>query len=123
MESFSIAKRLKSFDYAFKGMVHAMRTQHNIWIHLLITGLLIFLGFYYNLNSIEWSLILISIGMVLGMEIINSAIEGLTDMVSPEYDHFAGKVKDMAAGGVLFAALTAAIVGVIVFYPHFSSHF
>ena len=117
MESFSIKKRLKSFEYAFKGLSHAISTQHNIWIHLLATALIIWAGFHYCLNGTEWCIILLSIGLVLGLEIINSSIESLTDMVSPEYDKLAGKVKDMAAGAVLLAAIVTAVIGFIVFLP------
>lgn len=118
MERFSLAKRLKSFEYAFKGMMHAIRTQHNIWIHLLITALLVWAGFHFAINKVEWCLILLSIGLVLGLEILNSSIETLTDMVSPDYDQLAGKVKDMAAGGVLLAAIATAIVGLVIFLPY-----
>jgi diacylglycerol kinase (ATP) len=117
MEKFTLKKRVKSFEYAFKGLIYSVRTQHNIWIHLVATVLLIWGGFHYNLSNTEWCIIILCIGLVLSAEIINSSIESLTDMVSPEYDKFAGKVKDMAAGGVLLAAIAAAAVGCIIFIP------
>lgn len=122
MESFSIAKRIKSFQYAFTGLMHAIKTQHNIWIHLFATALLIYGGFHYCLSPNEWCLILLCIGLVISSEIMNSSIETLTDMVSPEYDTFAGRVKDMAAGAVLFASIAAAVVGGIVFIPKMMGH-
>jgi diacylglycerol kinase (ATP) len=117
MDKFSIKKRFKSFEYAYKGLIHAIKTQHNIWIHIAATVIIVYGGFHYAISPIEWSIILLCIGLVLSAEIINSSIESLTDMVSPEYDKLAGKVKDMAAGAVLFAAIIAAIVGFIIFIP------
>lgn len=117
MEKFTLKKRIKSFEYATKGLIYSVRTQHNIWIHLSATALLIWGGFHYNLNRTEWCLVVLCIGLVLSAEIINSSIESLTDMVSPEYDKFAGKVKDMSAGAVLVAAIAAAIIGCLIFVP------
>src|SRR5437870_1567057 len=117
MEKFTFKKRIKSFEYAFKGLVYSIRTQHNLWIHLIATILLLWAGVHYKLNVTEWCIILLCIGLVLSTEIINSSIESLTDIVSPEYDQFAGKVKDMAAGGVLLAAIISAVIGCIIFVP------
>ena len=75
------------------------------------------LGFLLNVSNFEWCLLIFAIGIVFTAELFNTAIEFLTDMISPGYDEKAGKVKDIAAAGVLIAAITSAIIGFIVFVP------
>lgn len=116
-DRFSVKKRMLSFRYAFSGIKAAIRTQHNIWIHLTAAVLVLVFGFLFRLSTFEWIAISMAIGMVLSAEIFNSAIELLTDMVSPEINPKAGRVKDMAAGAVLIAAITAAVIGLIIFAP------
>jgi len=84
-------------------------------IHGVIALLVIALGFYYRITSGEWVAILLCIGLVFILEIINTAIETLVDLVQPHHDPLAGKIKDIAAGAVLVGALTAAITGMIIF--------
>jgi diacylglycerol kinase (ATP) len=116
-EPFSLSSRLKSFVYAFNGLKTFFRTEHNSWIHLTAaTGAVIF-GKLLVLNTYEWCLLMIAIGLVIMAEIFNSAIELLTDMISPEYNDMAKKVKDLAAGGVIIAAIVAFFVGVFIFIP------
>ena len=118
-ESFSISKRLKSFVYAFAGLKTLLRSEHNAWIHFSATLVVISTGFFFNVNKFEWCLLAIAIGIVFVAELFNTAIEQLTDMVSPEYNEKAKKVKDLAAAGVLVAAIVAVIMGLIVFLPYF----
>ena len=84
-------------------------------ITLLVCGL----GFYFDVSGGEWVALVLSMAMVWMAEGMNTAIETLTDLVSPQHHPLAGKAKDIAAGGVLIAAIGAAIVGSVVFYPHF----
>lgn len=121
-EKFSVKKRAKSFTYAFKGIKLLMR-QHNAWIHLAATVLVIAAGFYFQLKPGRWRAVIIAIGMVWTAEAFNTAIEYLVDLVSPEKNETAGKVKDIAAGAVLIAAITAAIIGCVVFIPEIISLF
>ncbi len=116
-DSFSILKRVKSFKFAINGIYQAVRTQHSIWVQLSIALMVIVLGWWFEISTAEWLFILFAIGFVLSAEIFNSAIESLVDLVSPEYNSLAGKIKDMAAGAVLVAAITAAIVGLLIFVP------
>jgi diacylglycerol kinase (ATP) len=116
-DRFSVKKRMLSFRYAFSGIKAAIRTQHNMWIHLTAAVIVLVFGFLFRLSTFEWIAISMAIGMVLSAEIFNSAIELLTDMVSPEINPKAGRVKDMAAGAVLIAAITAAVIGLIIFAP------
>ena len=109
---------LKSFEYAWHGIVYTVTTQANFRRHIVVALIAILAGWYYELSLTEWCLVLLSIGTVWTAELINTAIEHLTDIVSPDYNELIGKVKDIAAGAVLFAAIAAGIVGLIVFLPH-----
>lgn len=115
---FSISKRIESFAFAFRGIFKAFRTEHNLWIQSTIAIVVIFFGFYFQISSSEWLLVILSIGLVLTAELFNTAIEGIVDMVSPEYNKMAGYVKDVAAGAVLVAAIAAAVIGSIIFIPY-----
>jgi len=116
---FSIKKRLQSFTYAFKGIIFAIKTQHNLWIHLTASVLVVVFGFYFQISIYEWIAVILCIGSVITSEIFNSAIEALTDLVSPDYNEKAGLVKDLAAGAVLISAIISAIIGLIIFIPKF----
>ena len=108
---------MSGFVYASKGLVEAIRTQFNIRFHFAATIVVLALSFYLKLSVTEWCFILISIGIMLTAELLNTAIEYLTDFVSPEFNDLAGKVKDIAAAAVFCAALVSAIVGLIIFVP------
>lgn len=117
MKRFSFLARIKSFGYALSGLRYLVSTQHNAWIHLAVTIIVVALGFLLHLNPTEWCLVVVAIGFVFLAEAFNTAIEVLTDLVSPYYHEKAKIVKDVSSGAVLVAALTAAIVGFIVFFP------
>lgn len=111
-------KRLmKSFGYAIKGIHAVVKTETNMKIHLTIALLVVLLGFVFHISPAEWLLCLLCIGFVFSAEIMNTAIETLVDMVSPERKPIAGKIKDIAAGGVLVAAFISVVVGIIIFLP------
>jgi diacylglycerol kinase len=116
-EAFSIIKRAKSFTHAWRGLKIIMRTQHNAWLHVLAALLAIFLGCYFAIEVTEWLALILSIGLVLVAEAINTALEFDIDLTSPDYHPFARDTKDVAAGAVLIAALTALTVGLIIFLP------
>ncbi|MCP3893477.1 diacylglycerol kinase family protein [Bacteroides sp.] len=118
MEKFSIGKRLKSFGYAAKGIGNVLCCEHNIWIHLIITLLVVAAGFFFDIQRGEWIALVLCIGLVLAAETFNTAIERLVDLVSPNRHPLAGEVKDIAAGAVLICAIAAAVVGLIVFIPY-----
>lgn len=106
---------LKSFLFAFRGIRDAFREQRNLKVQVLITVVVIGAGFYFNITTIEWCLILMSVGLVIGLEILNTTVENLVDLVTQEWKPHIGKIKDMAAGAVLIASVIALVVGVIVF--------
>ncbi len=110
-------KRLHSFKFAGRGVRTLIAAEHNAWIHLGFTLLVIFFGFWWGVSSVEWCLLILSIGLVLAAEGFNTALEKLTDLVSPDYHELAGQAKDLAAGAVLLTAIAAALVGFIIFVP------
>ncbi|MBN2174937.1 MAG: diacylglycerol kinase family protein [Bacteroidales bacterium] len=116
-QKFSLKKRLKSFKYAFQGLGYLFKTQHNAWIHLLAAVISIILGLLLKISLTEWCLISFAMGLVISAELINTSVEYLTDLTSPGYSEKAKRIKDMAAASVLIAAITAAIIGVIIFVP------
>jgi len=110
-------KFIRGFGFAFKGLGHAVKTQLNFRVHLVLAVIAIAMGWYLQLSSAEWLWIIFSIGLVLLTELINTAIELLVDLVSPGFNETAGKVKDIAAAAVLVTAFTALLVGAIIFLP------
>ena len=84
-----------------------------------MTAAVILLGYMGKISRLEWALVILAMGLVLGMEMLNTAGEKLVDVLSPEHDSRYGMVKDLLAGGVLMAAVAAAVVGVLVFWPKF----
>jgi len=116
---FNIKERLKSFVFAGKGIYVLISKEHNAWIHCAAIVFVTLAGFYFNITKGEWIAVVLCFGMVLAAEAFNTAIECLVDLVSPERNPQAGKVKDIAAGAVLICAIAAAIVGGIIFIPYF----
>jgi diacylglycerol kinase len=116
-EKFSIAKRLKSFTYAFNGLRVLFKEEHNSRIHLFTTICVVVAGILLKLSVLEWVAVAFAIGLVFCGEIFNSAIEDLSDVVCPEQDERIKKVKDLSAAAVLVNAITAAVVGLLVFLP------
>ena len=109
--------RIRSFGYAFKGIKAVFGNEANMNIHLIISILVIVCGFIFKISITEWMLCIICFGLVISLEMLNSAIENLVNLVSPEQNKIAGKIKDISAGAVLIAAICAAIVGLIIFVP------
>ena len=110
--------RLRSFGHAFRGLKVLVQTQHNARIHAVATALVVGAGALLQISSLEWALIVLAIVCVWAGEALNTAVEFVVDLASPEQHPLAAKAKDVAAGAVLIAAIGAAIVGVIVFGPY-----
>jgi len=110
-------KRIRSFGYAFNGFKWAFKTQKNLQIHVIALILVVILGIFFNVNISEWIVLFICFALVISAEFFNTALEKLTDIISPEYNEQAGKVKDVAAAAVLFSALISVICGLIIFVP------
>ena len=114
---FSLTHRLRSFRHAIKGIINTSKTEHNFRIHLVATALAILLGYYFEIASTEWLWLIAAIGLVLITETINTAIEKLVDLKSPEQNEKAGLIKDISAGAVLIAAATSLAIGLLIFIP------
>jgi diacylglycerol kinase (ATP) len=115
--------RLKSFSYAFKGLSILFKTQANARIHLVALGAVVVAGLFFSLSISEWCLCSLCIGMVLAVEAVNTAIESIVDLVSPDYHPLAGRAKDVAAAAVLLTAISAAVVGILIFLPKIIQYF
>jgi diacylglycerol kinase (ATP) len=116
---FSIVKRIQSFEHAGNGIRVFLKTTHNAWVHISVAVVVIWLGFVFDISQTEWMFLVLSIGFVLTAEAFNTALEFDIDLTSPEYHEFAKYTKDVAAGAVLIASITASIVGLIIFLPKF----
>lgn len=116
--AFSIKKRFQSFAYAFSGIVYFFRTEHNARIHAFAMLAVIGLGFYYPLVKTDWCWLIVAIALVIGAEMFNTCIERLTDVLFPDYDERAKRIKDVAAGAVLVCSAASALIGALVFAPY-----
>lgn len=116
-EKFSLIKRLKSFIYGFNGIKILIQEEHNSRIHLFFAILVIIAGFYFRITSGEWVAIIFSIGFVISLEIVNSAIEAVCDFISIERHETIKKIKDLSAAAVLVGAISTAMIGIIIFLP------
>jgi len=110
-------KRIKSFGYAGRGIRVVFRSEPNMRIHIVVGLLVLICGFIFKISIIEWILCLLCFGLVLGTEMINTAIENVVDLVSPNHHILAGKAKDIAAGAVLICAIISVIIGLLIFVP------
>jgi len=117
--SFSFRERAQSFRHAIRGVILIVRSQHNAWIHLLAAVGVVFLGVCLGLALIEWCALIFAIALVWVAEALNTAIEFLADEISLEKRERIGNAKDAGAAGVLLAAIGSAIIGLLVFVPHF----
>lgn len=117
-EPFSIRKRLKSFVYAGTGIRKLVCQEHNAWIHCCAIAVTTAAGFYFGISRMEWIAVVLCFALVLAAEGMNTAIERLVNLVSPDYHPIAGDVKDIAAGAVLICAIGAFITGLLVFLPY-----
>lgn len=109
---------VKSFAFALHGFLAALKEQRNLRIHLFISALVLAVAYLLEINFLEFSILLLCMGLVISLELVNSSIEGLVDLISPEKKALAGKIKDISAAAVLVAAVTASLVGIIIFGSH-----
>ena len=112
------ASRLASFRHAFAGLSYMLRTQRNAWIHACATVAVTAVGLWLGLNRWEWAVIILVIGLVWMAEFVNTALEAVVDLASPDLHPLAKVGKDVAAAAVLVGAVTAVLVGLLVLGPH-----
>ena len=115
--NFSIRKRLESFLYAFRGIGLLIRSEHNARIHFAALILVIIAGVWFKIEKLDWIIIVLVSAFVFSSEAINSAIESLADEVSEEKRERIRNAKDLAAGAVLIAAISATVAGIYIFLP------
>ena len=109
--------RLKSVGFAFKGAVKLLTTEHSVMVQSMVLSIATFLGFYYNISATEWMLQILVFGLVLSVEGLNTAAEKIADFIHPEFHERIGFIKDIAAGAVFFAAVTAFSILCIIYIP------
>jgi len=106
-----------SFRYAFAGLGYALHTQRNTRIHLAAAAAVVIVGLWLRLSSIQWAVLVLTIGFVLVGEMLNTVAETLVDLINPGYHPLARVIKDVTAGAVLLTAIAAVIVGLLVLGP------
>ncbi|SFC31213.1 diacylglycerol kinase (ATP) [Flagellimonas taeanensis] len=115
-ESF-LKNRIRGVGYALKGMFLLLRTEASIKIQFFIALLMTAAGFLFEISSTEWIVQLLSIGMVMGVEGVNTAIEKMADYIQPQRDPKIGLIKDISAGAVMIVSVIASIIGLIIYVP------
>jgi|SRR5690606_20218878 diacylglycerol kinase len=116
MKSFIIS-RLQAFRHAFRGLFYVMRTQRNAWIHTAVTVAVFIVGVWLEISLIEWAIVVLTIAFVFMAEFINTAIEAVVDLASPNKHPLAKIGKDVGAAAVLVAAFAAVLVGLLILGP------
>lgn len=111
------------FNHAFRGLFQMFRTERNFKVHVFALTIVVVLGFTLNITKSEWITILLISGLVLSLEVINSAIEKVCDLYSKESNQQIKNIKDISAGAVLITALFAIVIGALVFIPYISRLF
>ena len=111
-------KRLtKSFLYAFRGLIKVFKEEQNFQIQTSTGFIIIILGWYFQINKSEWLFLIIIIGLVLLMEILNSAVERVSDILKPRIHDYVKEIKDIMAAAVMLSSILAIIIGIIIFIP------
>ncbi|MEH7254735.1 diacylglycerol kinase family protein [Neobacillus niacini] len=107
-----------SFSYAIAGIKTALQSERNMRIHFIVSLLVIGCGLFFSISKMEWLLVMLAIGGIFSLELINTAIERVVDLVTEEYHPLAKQAKDLAAGAVFIYAITAVLIGMIIFLPY-----
>ncbi len=111
------SSRVASFRHAFAGMLYMLRTQRNAWIHALATICCVVLGLWLGLAPHDWAVLALTIGLVWMAEFVNTALEAVVDLASPDIHPLAKVGKDVGAAAVLVAAITSVVVGLLILGP------
>ncbi|GAA3508460.1 diacylglycerol kinase family protein [Aquimarina addita] len=113
-----IVGRLRGCGYATKGAILLLRTEPSIQVQAIIGIIMIILGFCFEITNTEWMLQIFAMGLVMSLEGLNTGIEAIADFVHPDFHHKIGFIKDVAAGAVFIAAITAVIIGCFIYIPY-----
>jgi diacylglycerol kinase (ATP) len=106
-----------SFGHAFRGLFYTWETQRHLRVHLALATLAVFLGLILRLGATEWAVLALTIALVLSLELLNTVVEAVVDLVTPDYHPLARVAKDVAAGAVLVSAMGGVAVGAFLFLP------
>jgi diacylglycerol kinase (ATP) len=112
-----LTSRVASFRYAFHGWYHVLRTQQNVWIHSAIATVVFILALWLRLPARDWAVLVLTSAMVFAAEFMNTAIEAVVDLTSPNTHPLAKIGKDVGAAAVLVAALAAILIGLLILGP------
>lgn len=107
----------KSFGYAFEGIFTGIKKERNMKIHCLAVLCVVCAGIFFHISALEWCVCIVLFGLILSLELVNTAVEAVVDLVAEEKKPLAKIAKDTAAGAVLIAAIMAAIAGCVIFVP------
>ncbi len=118
IKPFSFTGCIRSFKYAFVGIWTMLKSQQNAWVHAFATVAVVTVGFVLGISPAEWCWLVLAIIAVWMAEALNTAIEFLADVASPEFHPLVKKAKDVAAGAVLISAIGAIIIGIIIIGPY-----
>lgn len=113
----------KSFSYAITGIFTAIRSERNMRIHLSLSIIVIGFSLFFSISKVEWLFVIVAIGGIFSLEILNTAVERIVDLVTEEYHPLAKQAKDLAAGAVFVYAITVVIIGLIIFLPRIGKWF
>ena len=117
-ERFSIAGRVKSFRYAIQGIMLMVKSQHNAWLHVTASIVVILVAAFFRLTAGEWCWMVIAIMAVWTAEALNTALEFLADVASPEFHPLVEKAKDVAAGAVLISSSGSVVIALLILGPY-----
>jgi len=107
-----------SFSFAFSGILTALRMERNMRFHFISSIIVLLISIYFSITKIEWIFILFTIGGMFALELLNTAIERVVDLVTADYHPLAKQAKDMAAGAVLVYAALSVVIGIVIFLPY-----
>ncbi len=112
---------MRAVRVALSGVFQAFKKETHLKLHLIISLIVVNMGFLLHISKTDWLFLLLAIALVISLEMINSVIEKLCDIIKPEQDPKIKYIKDVAAGAVLIACVFAMIVGILVFLPYLKS--
>ncbi len=113
-----IKRLFKSFKYAFKGLIKTFREEQNLKIQSFFAVVALILGWHFQIDRFDWIMLVFVIGLVILMELANSAVERVTDVLRPRINTYVKEIKDIMAAAVMIASIVAVIAGVIIFWPY-----
>ena len=109
---------LKSFRYAYKGLIKTFKEEQNLRIQAFFAVVVLLIGWGLKIERADWIILVLVIGLVILMELANSAVERVTDMLKPRINTYVKEIKDVTAAAVLVASLVSVIIGIIIFWPY-----